>query len=219
MARYRHSNQMKHIFLSVYLLFWIVTTLFGQTGYRRFSASLDLGGATPHHDLRPFFNSDLVVGGSFGYRFHRYFQADVGYDVVFGAAGVEDYLNTGIGAVRIRDRQYFVPFGGRAILPFADGKVLLYGGGGGAYMRYSETLKQPSDEFTIECPYCQSRDGWGYYAVAGISYALNYDQNFRVGFLTKTYRGNTEGQGLGTLPGRKTKDAWVNYMGEFSFCF
>ena len=194
-------------------------SLFGQDDFRRFNISLNMGAATPHEDLKPFFNNDFVLGGNFGYRFHRNFQLDVGFDEVFGAAGVEDYLQTDIGYLRIRDRQYFVPFGGRAILPLADGKVLIYGGGGGAYMRYSEVLKQPSDYYTVECPYCLSRDGWGYYGVAGASYALNYGQNFRIGFLTKTYRGHTSGENLGTLPGVKTKDTWVNYMGEFTFCF
>jgi hypothetical protein len=48
------------------------------------------------------------------------FQADFGFDTAFGAAGVNDYLETGLGYRRIRDYQYFVPFGGRAILPFAS---------------------------------------------------------------------------------------------------
>jgi hypothetical protein len=78
---------------------------------------------------------------------------------LFGAADVEDYLNTGAGFLKIRDREVFVPLGGRAILPLARGRFLFGGGGGVAYMRYAEVLRQPSEYFRFDCPVCTSRSG------------------------------------------------------------
>jgi hypothetical protein len=140
-------------------------------------------------------------------------------DVAFGAAGINDYLNTGIGYSRIRDRQYFVPFGGRVILPLAHERFLVSGGAGGAYMRYGEFLRQPSDYYHIDCPYCASRDGWGWYALVNVSGFIDRGHHFRVGVTGKTYRGHTSGEPLGGVPGFETKDQWLMLMGEFGFSF
>jgi hypothetical protein len=197
----------------------VAAPLVAQTWYPRHNFTFDAGGTLPRGDLKPFTTEKPVIGFGYGYRFHRNFQADVGFDTVFGAFEVKDYLATGFGFLRIRDYQYFVPFGGRAILPFADGRALVYGGGGGAYMRYSESLHQPSDYVHYDCPVCTTRDGWGYYATAGASYAVDRSGHFRVGVVTRVYRGHTEGQPIGTIPGVRTSDRWYHIMGEFGFSF
>ena len=71
----------------------------------------------PRGELRPLFSDSFLAGVEYGYRFHRNFQLDAGFDSVFGAAGVNDWLPTAFGNLRIRDFQSFVPFGGRVILP------------------------------------------------------------------------------------------------------
>ena len=136
-------------------------------------------------------------------------------------ARVEDFISTPYGNLRIRDYQQFLPFGGRVILPFADDRVHIYGGGGGAYIRYSERVRQPYQGYgyQIDCVECASRDGIGYYAKAGVSVALDRMQMFRVGFSTKVYRGATEGDPFGPIPEFETRDRWMMLMGTFSFNF
>ncbi len=100
--------------------------------------------------------------------------------------------------------------GGRVILPLADSKVQVYGGGGGAYMRYSEGLRQPSDYIRIDCPVCNARDGFGWYGLAGGDVAINRAQTLRLGVTTKMYKGTTDGLSVGIIPAAKTKDRWLN---------
>ncbi len=186
--------------------------------YPRHNFTFGLGDARPGGDLRPYFVQKAGMEIGYGYRFHRYFQADVGLDMVFGAGHVRDYLETDLGPLRIRDRQFLVPFGGRAILPLFDGRLLISGGGGGAYLRYSELLHQPSDYFRVDCPVCLSRDGWASYALADLSFFLDRNQHFRLGAVAKSYRGHTEGQSLAGVP-QKTTDHWLNILGQVGFSF
>ena len=190
-----------------------------QDWYPRHNFTFNAGGTLPRGDLTYYAGEVPVIGVAYGYRFHRYFQADVGLDVAFGAADVHDYLYTGFGPLRIRDYQYFIPMGGRAILPLSHGRVLIYGGGGGAYLRYSEILRQPSYDYHIDCPPCTARDGWGYYAQAGLSVFVDRAQRFRVGAGTRAYRAHTQGQPVGNVPRGTTSDRWYHIMGEIGFSF
>jgi hypothetical protein len=186
--------------------------------YPHHNFTFGMGDAQPRGDLEPYFVQKPLISIGYGYRFLRYLQADVGLDIVFGAAHVRDYLETDFGPLRIRDRQFFVPFGGRAILPLFSDRVQIFGGGGGAYMRYAELLRQPSSYFKIDCPVCLTRDGWGYYALAGASVFLDRGRHFSVGGLAKAYRGHTEGENLAGVP-RRTMDHWLNALGQFGFSF
>ena len=193
--------------------------LWEDTYYPRHNFTFGVGAGMPRGDLKPYFVTKPGIEIGYGYRFYRYFQADAGFDMVFGAADVQAYLNTSLGPLRIRDRQYFVPFGVRAILPIAGGRVLFSGGGGGAYLRYSEVLHQPSDYYHVDCPVCTSRDGCGYYALADVSVFVDRAKHFRVGAVTKTYRGHTQGNGLSGLPPIETSDRWINILGQVGFSF
>jgi len=121
--------------------------------------------------------------------------------------------------VRIKDREYFVPFGARAIAPLFGGRVLISGGLGGAYMRYGERISQPSYYYRIDCPVCTSRSGWGYYGLFNVSYYVDRDQHFRVGATSRVYRGHTEGEPVGPVPPIRTTDRWIQIFGEFGFSF
>jgi len=194
-------------------------SLQAEDHYNRHNFSFAIGAARPRGDLGSFLNDSPGISAGYGYRFQRYFQADAGLDVLFGAANVRDFLRTGIGDLLIRDREFLVPLGGRAIMPLLRGRVLLSGGGGGVYMRYSELLRQPSQYFRVDCSVCTSRGGWGYYALLGTSFALDRYQHFRLGALGKFYRGHTNGDPIGAVPGLRTKDHWINLFGEFGFSF
>ena len=195
-----------------------VASLLGQYDPRH-NITFGVGGASPRGALRGFFQARPAIALSYGYRFLPYLQADVGLDTVLGAGGVRDFLETSLGPVRIRDFQFLVPFGGRAILPVFRGRLLFFGGGGGAYLRYAELLRQPSDYFRIDCPVCGSRSGWGYYALTGINGFLDRGRHFRSGVNVKVYRGHTEGDPLGAVPSIRTRDRWLQIYGELGFSF
>jgi hypothetical protein len=193
--------------------------LSAQDWYPKHNFTLNAGVALPRGEVNEWFSESPGVGFNYGYRFHRFFQADAGLDVGFGAADVEDYIETGFGYLRIRDREYFVPMGGRVIAPLLGGRLFFSAGGGAAWMRYAEGLKQISDYYRFDCPPCTSRSGWGYYVLGNVSYFLNSGHNFRVGLTNKIYRGHTEGEPVGPLPSRRTKDDWLKLYGELGFSF
>ncbi|MBI4875062.1 MAG: outer membrane beta-barrel protein [Acidobacteria bacterium] len=190
-----------------------------QSRYTRHNFTAGMGAGLPRGDLSGYFGSSFGMKVGYGDRFHQFFQADAGFDTLFGAAGVRDYLNSDWGALRIKDYQFFVPLGGRAILPLARERLLFYGGGGAAYLRYQERVRQPSNYYRIDCPVCRSRDGWGYYGLLGASVALDRHGTFRLGFATRVYRGHTAGEQLGQLGALRTRDLWVQTFGEFGVGF
>lgn len=201
------------------LLLAAASVLLGQSYYPRHNISFGAGGASPRAALRGYLQTRPAITLSYGYRFLRNFQADVGLDTVFGAAGVRDFFQSPLGPLRIRDYQFLIPFGGRAVLPAAGERLLAFGGAGGAYLRYSELIRQPSDYLRVDCPVCGSRSGWGYYALAGVAVFMDRGRHFRTGITTKMYRGHTEGDPLGAIPGIRTHDQWLQIYGEFGLSF
>jgi hypothetical protein len=177
-----------------------------------------LGIAIPQRDLHPYFKNAISWSFGYGYRPARNFQFDVGLDSSYHAANVNDYLSsTQFGPVRIRDFQFFLPVGGRAVIP--AGRVQFYAGGGIAYLRYTELLRQPSEWVRLECPVCAARDGVGGYALLGGDVAINRARNVRLGVVSRVYMGKTDGRGLGALPGIRTDDRWWNSYLTLSFSF
>lgn len=195
------------------------SAVFAQDDYRKHNFTLTAGAGMPRGDLRNLLSTSGGVGGLYGYRFHPYFQVEAGYETLFGAAGVRDYVPSNFGYLRIRDYQQFLPFGGRVIVPLANDRVQLHAGGGGAYFRYSERVRQPSDYYRVTCPECRVRDGIGYYGLVGASVALDQAQHFRVGFGGKVYRGSTEGDPFGAVPAGETIDRWINIFGTLTVSF
>lgn len=196
-----------------------MSLLTAQEYYPKHNFSIGAGFARPRGDIGSAMGDAPALNISYGYRFLRNFQADIGFDTAFGAAGVRDYLNTGFGYRRIRDYQFFLPMGGRAILPIAGDRFLVFGGIGGAYLRYAERISQPSDYYRIDCPVCTSRSGWGYYGLAGASMFLDRGHHFRAGITAKMYRAHTDGEPLGGIPAVRTQDRWLMIGGEFGFSF
>ncbi|MGB9605484.1 MAG: hypothetical protein ACPL88_06350, partial [Bryobacteraceae bacterium] len=136
-----------------------------------------------------------------------------------GAAGVRDFYESPVGLLRIRDYQFLLPVGGRAILPLARERVQVFGGGGVAWLRYSEMIRQPIAYVRIECPVCGSRSGWASYALSGMAVFLDQGRHFRTGVNVKMYRGHTEGDPFGAAPAIRTRDHWLQVYGEFGLSF
>jgi hypothetical protein len=193
--------------------------LAGQDYFPRHNFTFGMGVARPRGDLGAALEDAPGISIAYGYRFQRYLQADIGFDSIFGAAQVRDFLDTGLGPLRISDREYFVPFGGRVIAPLGRGRVLISGGGGGVWMKYHERVQQPGENLHIQCPSCTSRSGWGYYALGNASFFIDSGRHFRVGATARVVRGNTDGDAIGFVPGFQTKDHWLTLGGEFGFSF
>jgi hypothetical protein len=187
--------------------------------YARNVVSIGGAAARPRGQIVPGLGDSPAFSFSYAHRFLPNFQVEGGLDSVFGAAGVRDYLDTAFGPLRIRDYQFIVPFGGRAVIPFASRRAELTAGGGGAYFNYREGLRQPSEYFHVECPPCRARGGWGYYGAVGLSAALDRRGVFWFGASAKMYRGHTDGDPLGDLAGVRTRDRWLMLGGEFSVRF
>jgi hypothetical protein len=188
--------------------------------YQKHHFWLGLGAAQPRDQLNEYFRDTFAWGFGYGYRPLRYLQIDGGLESAIRAGRVDDFFDSpAFGPLRIRDFQYFVPFGARAVLPIAKGKAELYWGGGGAYVRYTEQLRQPSDWVRVGCPVCGARDGFGSYALAGGNIALDRNKTFRLGATVKVYRVTTEGRQVGAVPPIATTDRWVNSYLHFTISF
>ena len=203
-------------FLGVAL--WLTPFLPAQDLFPKHYLNFGPGIGLPRGEINAYFKTKPAVTVNYAYRFHRYFQADAGYDVIFGAADVRDFLTTQLGSLRIRDYQHFVTFGGRGVIPAAHGRVLFSAGGGAAFMRYQESVQQPSNFLRFACPQCTARTGWGNYALASVRFSTRW-QRVWFGVTTKVIRGQTEGDPFGGLPITRTKDNWFNTFGEIGFAF
>ncbi len=190
-----------------------------QRDFRKHHVTFGLGAAMPSGDLKAYYKNAFAWSLNYGFRPIKWLQADFGYDGAYNAADVNDYQDSGFGPLRIADYQTFVPAGGRVVLPVARGRVEFYGGGGGVYARYAESLRQPDDYVRIGCPSCRARDGWGYYAMVGGSVALDYNQRFRLGVITRSFKVETAGAIVGVLPQTKTADRWINTYVTFTASF
>jgi hypothetical protein len=188
-----------------------------QERFPRHNLTISNGAGLPRGEINEYFEPSYLLGFSYGYRFHRYFQADLGFDTTFGAARVERYVESPYGYQRIRDFQHFVPYGGRGILPLASGKVLISGGGGGVWMRYREAIAQPNPYVQLTCPQCLARSGPGYYALGSVKFTNRW-QRIWFGATAKIIRGETEGKPFGGLsPFRPTKDNWLFLTFDIGF--
>lgn len=188
--------------------------------YQKHHFTAGLGVAAPRDQINPPFRNAFSWSFGYGYRPWKYLQFDAALDTAYNAADVDEYLlDPAFGYLRVRDFEYFVPLGARLVAPFKDNRFSLYGGGGGAYVRYSESLRQPSEYYNVACPSCRSRDGWGYYFLAGGDVALTDSGRFRIGVTTRVYQVTTDGRGVGQLPAVETRDRWINTYGHVTFSF
>ncbi len=192
-----------------------------QSEFPHHNLTLQVGAANPRGEISSFMKSAPQIGFWYGYRFLKYFQADTGLNLFFGAANVRQFVSTDLGNLQVGDREYMLPLGGRVILPLAAGRVLLAAGGGAAWLHYGEHLSNPYSYYgySVNCDLCTARSGWGSYGLANASYFLDRDQHFRVGVSTQIIRAHTNGDAVGGIPGTRTSDHWINVAGELGFSF
>ncbi len=186
--------------------------------FHRHNFVVDLGAATPMGSTSSYLSTAPLVSFGYGYRFNRYFQADAGFQIAFGAASNQNAEQTQFGAVQGGDHEYMIPLGGRFIIPSPFKRMEIAAGGGAAYLHYAETAPSNPD-FPVSCFSCTSRGGWGGYGLANAKYFLDSNHTFHVGATYQFVAASTNGQPVGNVPGLKTTDHWSNIMVEFGLSF
>ncbi len=144
-----------------------------RPGYRKGVIDLHLGRANPGGDLKSAFSNGIFGGVNIGYRFQRYLQADIGFDFSRGAANVNRSINTTGGVRSVGDTEYFIPLGGRLVLPIAKERALLSAGGGFAFLKYSEVGRAANANEEIICSSCASRSGRGAYEMFQVQFLVD----------------------------------------------
>ncbi len=176
-------------------------------------AAIPAGNATNYLNTAPAF---LV---SYGYRFNRWFQADAGLQMAFGAASNQNAEQTDYGTVQGGDHEFMIPLGGRIFVPVPLHKLEASVGGGAAYLHYSETASSGGYGYSSNCYTCTSRGGWGGYGLVNVSYFLDENRNFHIGTTLQYIAGSTNGSPVANIPAAKTSDHWVNAFLEFGISF
>jgi|SRR5581483_6491321 len=195
------------------------SVLFGQSAdFHRNNIVAGIGPAIPTGSASSYLGAAPMVKIGYGYRFNRYFQADAGLQLAFGAARNQNAEITDFGQLRGGDHEFMIPLGGRVIAPLPFKRFEVSVGGGAMYLHYSETA--PSNGYySPSCYSCTSRGGWGGYGLGNVSYFLDENRNFRVGTTFQFVSASTNGQAVGNVPAVKTTDHWATLSFEFGLSF
>lgn len=176
------------------------------------------GAAIPAGKTTNYLGTAPLFTLGYGYRFNRWFQADVGFQAAFGAANNQNPELTDFGQVQGGDHEFMIPLGGRLYVPTHFKRLSASVGAGTVYLHYSETV--PSSVYVQNnCYSCTSRGGWGGYGLGNVSYFLDSGHTFRVGTTLQYIAASTSGQPVGSVPGFKTTDHWINLAFEFGLSF
>lgn len=168
----------------------IAMPLFAQD-YNRKSLSVGVGGAIP--DVNGAMDGGIAVSLNFGYRFTRYIQADIGFQSSFNKDYRDYYPKSGAGSGTTTE--FFVPAGGRIVIPVWNGRIEPSFGLGGVYA-YDKGEN-----------YGNNHQG-GVYGLGGITYALDSHRRHRVG-VTVRY--------INIMSAGRPHPEWVNVMGEYTY--
>ena len=210
---------MSKITLLAFSLLSIPAVGFAQSDtFHRNNVTVGLGPAIPQGKDTSYLSAAPLVMIGYGYRFNRFFQADAGLQIAFGAANNQNAEQTELGPVQGRDREYMIPLGGRVYIPTPFKRIEVSAGAGAVHLHYSESV--PSTEFqSLSCFTCTSRGGWGGYGLASVKYFLDENRNFHVGTTFQFISASTNGQAVGSTPGTKTTDHWANLAFVFGLSF
>ena len=186
--------------------------------WHRNNITLGIGPAIPVGNSTNYLGTAPLVTVGYGYRFNRWFQADAGFQLAFGAANNQNAESTDFGPVQGGDHEYMIPLGGRVYIPSPFKRFEFSVGAGTAYLHYSETT--PANEFVSPtCFTCTSRGGWGGYGLGNATYFLDENRNFLVGTTLQFISASTNGQAVGNVPANKTTDHWMNLIFQFGLSF
>ncbi len=176
----------------IFALATLACSLWGQQDVNRHSLTIGAGNAVPTGYNNNYLDPGTAVELNYGHRFTRFIQADIGFESSFN----KDYrgYNPKFGSGLTTNTNFFVPAGGRIVIPIWNGKLEPSFGLGGVY-RYDK-----GNSF-------QSHQG-GVYGLGGVTYALDSQQRHRVG-ITIRY--------LNIMSAGAPHPQWVNLFGEYTF--
>jgi hypothetical protein len=138
------------------------------------------------------FDSGTLIGINFARRYTRNIQGDLGLQTSFNT----DYRRfvPGTGAGLTTNTTYFVPVGGRIVVPVWDGRMEPSFGLGGVYVYDQRAVN--------------SHHQGGAYGLAGVNYAVDSLQRHRVGITVRYFNIMSAG---------RPHPQWVNVSGEYSY--
>ncbi|MBZ5633329.1 MAG: hypothetical protein LAO55_09390 [Acidobacteriia bacterium] len=167
----------------IVVLGWIAISsiAFGQEDFHHHNVTAGLGAAIPVDSSTNYLGAAPMFSIGYGYRFNRFFQADVGTQFAFGAANNPNAEITDFGTVPGGDHEFMIPLGGRVYVPQPFKRIEVSAGGGSMYLHYSETVSSSAGYpgYQNYCYSCTSRGGWGGYGMANVSYFLDSNRTFR----------------------------------------
>jgi hypothetical protein len=192
--------------------------------YHRHNAYFGVGAAMPVGSTSNYLSTAPLINFGYGYRFNRFFQADAGVEMTFGAANNQNAEITNVGAIQGGDHEFMIPLGGRVHIPQPLKRLDFSVGGGAAYLHYSETISSNNSGgygygYQVGCYSCTSRGGWGGYGLANVSYFLDSNRMIHVGTTVQFISASTNGPAVGNVPALKTTDHWTNISFEFGLSF
>ncbi len=191
---------------------------FAQDEIHHSNISVGLGPAIPVGNTTNYLSAAPLFRAAYGYRFNKWFQADAGLQIAFGAANNQNAEVSDIGALQGGDHEFMIPLGGRIYIPTRFSRVDLSAGGGAAYLHYSETIPG-AGQIGVYCYSCTSRAGWGGYGLASARYFLDDNHIFSLGTTFQYIAASTNGQAVGNIPPVRTTDHWTNVIFEFGLSF
>ena len=190
-----------------------------DTDYHHHNAIFGVGAAIPVGNTSTYLSTAPLINFGYGYRFNRFFQADAGIQMAFGAAHNQNPEVTDAGFIQGGDHEFMIPLGGRVYIPQPFKRLEFSVGGGTAYLHYSETVSSSNVGYSVGCYSCTSRGGWGGYGLANVSYYFDSNRIFHVGTTVQFIDANTNGPAVGNVPALKTTDHWTNVSFEFGLSF
>ena len=168
--------------------------------------SFSFGAAVPTGSDTAYLQKAPMLLFSYGYRFNRFFQAEGGLQMAFGAANNQNPEQSDFGSVQGGDHELMIPFSGRFFIPLPLKQWQVSVGGGPTYLHYAETA--PSDY--SGCLTCTSRGGWGLQGFTTVRYF--FGDNWYVGTTVQYVSASINGEPVGNIPGTKTTDHWANAL-------
>lgn len=190
----------------------------GSEDFHKNNIMAGIGPAIPMGNSSSYLTTAPMLVVGYGYRFNKWFQADAGFQIAWGAANNQNGEVSDFGTVQGGDHEYMIPLGGRVYVPTRFDRIQASLGAGTAYLHYSETVSS-NGYYQNNCYSCTSRGGWGGYGLADVSYFLDSNRNFRVGTELQYIVARTNGQPVGQIPGLQTTDHWLNVMFLFGLSF
>jgi hypothetical protein len=205
--------------MSKKILFTMLLTLVSTAAFAQDSeeshndVSFSVGAAVPRGADRAYLNNAPVISLLYGYRLNRFFQAEGGLQMAFGAANNQNVEQSELGTVMGGDHEFMIPFSGRFYVPLHLQQWQVSAGGGLAYLHYSETGSSQA----AYCFTCTSRGGWGWQGFTTVRYSLS--DNIYIGPTIQYVTATLNGDAVGDVPAAKTTDHWANVMFGIGFRF